>query len=216
MSTKFRTSLGSRTRSVTASCRPTCWARRITGTRPAHDTRFGSSKVARTTGASSVDSGKGTLRWKQRSDLTEIVFAGKGRGQFHDAGEDFAVPVAAGRWVEDVRVDQGRAGGGLLDTPIELDTRPGVLISLDDPGETTSTTRSTCSGRVGVTSMVSARYTVTSGRRLFRGTSCSRTSKSVSAFPSGPAAPSRAFARSISAVIPHPGIPPRSAGGRRR
>lgn len=45
-------SVGSRTRSVTASCRPACWARRITGTRPAHDTRFGSSNVARTTGAS--------------------------------------------------------------------------------------------------------------------------------------------------------------------
>jgi len=75
-------------------------------------------------------------------------------------------------------------------------------IDLDEEGsgqfdeETTSTTRSTCSGRVGVTSMVSARYTVTSGRRLFRGTSWSRTSKSVSAFQSGPAATSKVFARS--------------------
>lgn len=35
-------SVGSRTRSATASSRPTCSARRITGTSPAHDTGFGS------------------------------------------------------------------------------------------------------------------------------------------------------------------------------
>src|SRR5580698_8026473 len=43
-------------------------------------------------------------------------------------------------------------------------------------------------------SMVSARYTTMSGRRLVSGTSWSRTSKSVSAFQSGPAAASRALA----------------------
>lgn len=66
---------------------------------------------------------------------------------------------------------------------------------VSDPGETTSATSSTCSGRVGVTSIVSARYTTTSGRRLVSGTSCRRASKSVSAFHSGPDAASSAFAR---------------------
>src|SRR4051794_12514198 len=66
---------------------------------------------------------------------------------------------------------------------------------VSEPGDTTSATSSTCSGRVGVTSIVSARYTTTSGRRLVSGTSWSRTSKSVSAFQSGPAASSRALAR---------------------
>jgi hypothetical protein len=62
------------------------------------------------------------------SDLAEIDLDEEGHGQFHDAGEDFAVAVAAGRRVENVRVNDRCTSRGLLNTPIELNTSPRVLI----------------------------------------------------------------------------------------
>lgn len=55
------------------------------------------------------------------------------RGGLHGAGEHLAVPVHLGGGVEDVGVDDGDTGGGVLDPPVEGDAGLGVLVDLHDP-----------------------------------------------------------------------------------
>ena len=85
------------------------------------------------------------------------------RGGLHYTGEGLTFPVSRAGGVENVGVDDRDAGGGLFDAPVEgvpafaYWSAFTIRSVVSGPGETTSITRSTCSGRVGVRTMASAR-----------------------------------------------------------